>query len=218
MLYGLRESLAMLSEEGLETCSAPRYLAGGHVPPRSRVEAQAVRGRAEVVLGYGLCDHGARGHQWCGRDFARVQALQPGVGRRLSKVAASCSVSAILAISTSSCCSARSRARNGDARCGREDRARQRRRRRAEILAQQFRRSSRGGAAKGQSGVTRRVVFLDRASLKATVRKPKHATEYVEYQKTGPEEIVPRIEGAEVAIVNKIRCVRRRSRSCRSSS
>jgi len=30
--------------------------------------------------------------------------------------------------------------------------------------------------------VTHRVVFLDRASLKATVRKPKHATEYVEYQ------------------------------------
>jgi glycerate dehydrogenase len=52
--------------------------------------------------------------------------------------------------------------------------------------------------------VTHRVVFLDRASLKATVRKPKCATEYLEYQKTGAEEIVPRLAGAEVAIVNKV--------------
>ena len=52
--------------------------------------------------------------------------------------------------------------------------------------------------------MTHRVVFLDRASLKATVRKPKCATEYLEYQKTGAEEIVPRLAGAEVAIVNKV--------------
>ena len=52
--------------------------------------------------------------------------------------------------------------------------------------------------------MTHRVVFLDRASLKAKVRKPKHATEYVEYQKTAAEEIVPRLTDAEVAIVNKV--------------
>jgi glycerate dehydrogenase len=52
--------------------------------------------------------------------------------------------------------------------------------------------------------MTHRVVFLDRASLKATVRKPKGATEYVEYQKTAVEEIVPRLAAAEVAIVNKV--------------
>ena len=52
--------------------------------------------------------------------------------------------------------------------------------------------------------MTHRVVFLDRASLKATVRKPKHATEYAEYQKTAVEEIVPRLAEAEVAIVNKV--------------
>lgn len=52
--------------------------------------------------------------------------------------------------------------------------------------------------------MTHRVVFLDRASLKATVRKPRHATDYVEYQKTAVEEIVPRLAEAEVAIVNKV--------------
>jgi len=49
-----------------------------------------------------------------------------------------------------------------------------------------------------------RVVFLDRASLKAQVRKPACATEYVEYQATAPDEIVPRLEGATVAILNKV--------------
>jgi glycerate dehydrogenase len=52
--------------------------------------------------------------------------------------------------------------------------------------------------------VSRRVVFLDRASLKATVRKPAGAGAYVEYDKTSPEEIVPRLAGADVAIVNKV--------------
>ena len=52
--------------------------------------------------------------------------------------------------------------------------------------------------------MTQRVVFLDRASLKATVRKPKSATEYVEYEKTAVDEIVPRLAEAEVAIVNKV--------------
>ena len=50
----------------------------------------------------------------------------------------------------------------------------------------------------------RRVVFLDRASLKATVRKPAEAGAYVEYDKTSPEEIVTRLAGADVAIVNKV--------------
>ncbi|HEY3850758.1 MAG TPA: D-2-hydroxyacid dehydrogenase [Steroidobacteraceae bacterium] len=52
--------------------------------------------------------------------------------------------------------------------------------------------------------MTHRVVFLDRASLKARVRKPTHATEYVEYERTAVEEIVPRLAEAEVAIVNKV--------------
>ncbi len=48
------------------------------------------------------------------------------------------------------------------------------------------------------------VVFLDRDSLKAKVRRPSCATEYVEYGKTSVEEIVPRLEGATIAIINKI--------------
>jgi glycerate dehydrogenase len=52
--------------------------------------------------------------------------------------------------------------------------------------------------------VNHKVVFLDRASLKAKVRKPKDASEYVEHQKTSVDEIVPRLKGAAVAIVNKV--------------
>ena len=49
-----------------------------------------------------------------------------------------------------------------------------------------------------------RVVFLDRASLKATVRKPSFAAEYIEHEKTAVDQIVPRLAGATVAIVNKV--------------
>jgi glycerate dehydrogenase len=52
--------------------------------------------------------------------------------------------------------------------------------------------------------VSHAVVFLDRASLKAKVRKPAGASEYVEYEKTSVDEIVPRLKGARVAIVNKV--------------
>ena len=43
--------------------------------------------------------------------------------------------------------------------------------------------------------MSHKVVFLDRASLKAKVRKPKGASEYVEYQKSSADEIVPRLSG-----------------------
>jgi len=49
-----------------------------------------------------------------------------------------------------------------------------------------------------------RVVFLDRASLKAKVRKPSCAAEYIEHEKTAADEIVPRLVGADVAIINKV--------------
>jgi glycerate dehydrogenase len=49
-----------------------------------------------------------------------------------------------------------------------------------------------------------RVVFLDRASLKAAVRKPACALEYVEYDKTAEPEIVTRLAGADIAITNKV--------------
>lgn len=49
-----------------------------------------------------------------------------------------------------------------------------------------------------------RMVFLDRASLKANVRKPSCASEYLEYEKTAANEIVPRLKSAGVAIINKV--------------
>ena len=49
-----------------------------------------------------------------------------------------------------------------------------------------------------------RVVFLDRASLKAQVRKPTCAAHYVEHDKTSPEQILARLAEASVAIVNKV--------------
>lgn len=49
-----------------------------------------------------------------------------------------------------------------------------------------------------------RVVFLDRLSLKATVRQPASAESYVEHDKTAPDQIVARLAGATVAITNKV--------------
>jgi len=52
--------------------------------------------------------------------------------------------------------------------------------------------------------MSQRVVFLDRASLKAVVRRPSCAADYVEYATTAVPDIVGRLKGATVAIVNKI--------------
>ncbi len=52
--------------------------------------------------------------------------------------------------------------------------------------------------------MTGKVVFLDRASLKAKVRKPAFADSYVEFEKTAPEQIVPHLQGVTVAITNKV--------------
>ena len=52
--------------------------------------------------------------------------------------------------------------------------------------------------------MTTGVVFLDRASLKATVRKFAFAADYVEHDKTSPEQVVPRLKDATVAIINKV--------------
>jgi glycerate dehydrogenase len=49
-----------------------------------------------------------------------------------------------------------------------------------------------------------RVVFLDRASLKARVRKPTCAAQYVEHEKTAPNQILERLSEATVAIINKV--------------
>jgi glycerate dehydrogenase len=52
--------------------------------------------------------------------------------------------------------------------------------------------------------LTKRVVFLDRASLKAKVRSFAFPAAYIEHQKTDVSEIVPRLSGADVAIINKV--------------
>lgn len=49
-----------------------------------------------------------------------------------------------------------------------------------------------------------KVVFLDRASLKASVRRPACAEAYVEHEKTSPEQVLQRLAGATVAITNKV--------------
>jgi glycerate dehydrogenase len=53
--------------------------------------------------------------------------------------------------------------------------------------------------------MSHRVVFLDRDSLKAKVRKPACASDYVEHAKTvGAEDAVAKLKGATVALTNKV--------------
>jgi len=49
-----------------------------------------------------------------------------------------------------------------------------------------------------------KTVFLDRASLPVRFRTPASASEFLEYAETGPEEVVARLQGATVAITNKV--------------
>jgi glycerate dehydrogenase len=51
--------------------------------------------------------------------------------------------------------------------------------------------------------MSRRVVFLDRASLPVRFTQPRCAAEYVEYAETAADEVVARLAGATVAITNK---------------
>jgi len=52
--------------------------------------------------------------------------------------------------------------------------------------------------------MTLRVVFLDRASIIANVRRPRAATDYIEYQRSQGRDVVERLRGAAVAITNKV--------------
>jgi glycerate dehydrogenase len=49
-----------------------------------------------------------------------------------------------------------------------------------------------------------KVVFLDRSTLKANVRRPSFAHTWEEYPVTGVAELVQRLQGATVAITNKV--------------
>ena len=49
-----------------------------------------------------------------------------------------------------------------------------------------------------------KIVFLDRQSLRAELRTPTFAHEWVEHVQTRPEDVVERLQGATVAISNKV--------------
>ena len=49
-----------------------------------------------------------------------------------------------------------------------------------------------------------RLVFLDRDSLPVRMRRPTCAVEYQEYGQTRPEQLLERLEGATIAITNKV--------------
>ena len=51
----------------------------------------------------------------------------------------------------------------------------------------------------------RRVVFLDRKSLIADMRAPSFAHDWIDHDQTPPEEVVARIQGADIVIVNKVK-------------
>jgi len=53
--------------------------------------------------------------------------------------------------------------------------------------------------------VGQRIVFLERASVDAVFRAPSAAHEWVEFAETSADQLVPRLQGAHIAIVNKAR-------------
>jgi glycerate dehydrogenase len=48
------------------------------------------------------------------------------------------------------------------------------------------------------------VVFLERQSVKANVRRPRCAATYVEHDRTGADQVIERLRDASVAIINKV--------------
>ena len=51
-----------------------------------------------------------------------------------------------------------------------------------------------------------RIVFLDRSSIgpSVTLSKPSFPHEWVEYDRTAPDQVVERLKGAEIAVCNKV--------------
>ena len=49
-----------------------------------------------------------------------------------------------------------------------------------------------------------RIVYLERESVIANVRRPAFAHDWVEYAKTTPAQVVERLQGCSIAIVNKV--------------
>jgi glycerate dehydrogenase len=56
--------------------------------------------------------------------------------------------------------------------------------------------------------VKHKIVFLDRKSLIADIRTPSFVHEWVDFDQTGPDEVVARICDASIVIVNKVKLSR----------
>jgi len=54
------------------------------------------------------------------------------------------------------------------------------------------------------SNKTYKIVFLDRGTIGVSVREPKFPHSYKEYQETAANQVVERLAGAEIAIINKV--------------
>ncbi|MBB5018442.1 glycerate dehydrogenase [Chitinivorax tropicus] len=52
--------------------------------------------------------------------------------------------------------------------------------------------------------MTCKIVFLDRGSLPATLRAPRFAHEWQDYPQTSPDQVTARLQGAQIAITNKV--------------
>ncbi len=52
--------------------------------------------------------------------------------------------------------------------------------------------------------MSHKIVFLDRETLDANVRKPNFPHEYVEYAQSAPDQLVERLKGADICITNKV--------------
>ena len=52
--------------------------------------------------------------------------------------------------------------------------------------------------------MSHKIVFLDRETLDANVRKPNFPHEYVEYAQTAQDQVVERLRDADICITNKV--------------
>ena len=53
--------------------------------------------------------------------------------------------------------------------------------------------------------MSQRIVFLDRAAFRTTIRPPDFPHEWVDYATTSPDQITDRLAGASIVIVNRLR-------------
>src|SRR5437763_15251292 len=52
--------------------------------------------------------------------------------------------------------------------------------------------------------IMERIVFLDRSTLIADLRRPQFEHEWIEYEMSAPSEVVERLKEATIAITNKV--------------